>query len=628
MVIKPEAIPQFAGNVDAIEKHAGTLKTVGGQFRDIGADTHNTWQGLSAFYDAPEADKLFAATAPIKSSADTFGGQVEWVGSALSQYASTIRPIVDKLTMLKSEASCFVGMVNADEDWQEDEAKVNRNNDLIRQVDAQVAALMAAERTAANQINKLYGGTQWTVNDGTSQSNMYGFNAGDIPADAERPWGTSAEVDEPWYVDTWNAVWSAGKGIVVDGLWGTVKGIWGLINPFDWETFKSSWGGLWTLTGNVFFDPGETGEAWKQVGKGFIAWDEWEKDPARATGLVAFNVLTLPVAWLKLGKAGQAGKLSLLDKVGDATKLSKIGELANAGKLAGILKLDKIHLPTVGDLAKQIDGTFKDILARDPGLDAALRNADNLAARTDTPTIRGDDIIGRTDEVANARRPALVGAGAAHADDLTSAGRVGDDLGDTGRHGDDLDSTDSGSDYTADDGGANPHADGEHPTADDHGGLAEDGVPRLTGAEVRRPRNDLDFELKWADDAYDAIRATDDDVSAIAATAHARGFTPDDIKQIKDHVFRDEHILDSYPPATVGRFDANPRMAEAWLRLTRGEPHPSDFDLLSHERFEANFMAKTGDRSYSRAHAAALDAGHTWDPEAAAADGLGHQYGR
>jgi hypothetical protein len=148
---------------------------------------------------------------------------------------------------------------------------------------------------------------------------------------------------------------------------------------------------------------------------------------------------------------------------------------------------------------------------------------------------------------------------------------------------------------------------------------------RQTGGELRRPRNDFDFELEWADRAYDRIRATDDEIPSIAASAREYGFTAEDIAAIKHHVFRDEHLLDSYGESVVGRFDANPRIAEAWQRLAQGEPHPADIDLLRHERFEAEFMARTGDQSYQRAHAATNEAGFTWDPEAAALDGVGYQ---
>ena len=148
---------------------------------------------------------------------------------------------------------------------------------------------------------------------------------------------------------------------------------------------------------------------------------------------------------------------------------------------------------------------------------------------------------------------------------------------------------------------------------------------RQTGGELRRVRGDIDFEEDWANQAYDAFRASDDELPGVAATARDHGFSTEDINQIKNHVFREEHQLDLYGDDIVGRFDANPRMAEAWQRLADGNPHPADFDLLRHERFEAQYMASTGDPSYGRAHTATLDAGYTWDPEAAARDGVGYQ---
>jgi uncharacterized protein YukE len=148
---------------------------------------------------------------------------------------------------------------------------------------------------------------------------------------------------------------------------------------------------------------------------------------------------------------------------------------------------------------------------------------------------------------------------------------------------------------------------------------------RQTGGELRRPRGNIDFEEDWANQAYDAIRASDDEVPAVLETARHYGFSADDITSIKNHVFRDEHMLDSYGDSTVARFDANPRIAEAWQRLADGEPHAADIDLLRHERFEAEHMASTGDQSYLRAHAATNEAGYTWDPEGAAQDGLGYQ---
>jgi hypothetical protein len=150
-------------------------------------------------------------------------------------------------------------------------------------------------------------------------------------------------------------------------------------------------------------------------------------------------------------------------------------------------------------------------------------------------------------------------------------------------------------------------------------------VMRQTGGELRRPRGDIDFEEDWANRAYDTFRGSDDELPAIAATTRQYGFSAEDINTIKNHVFRDEHSLDLFGDDTVGRFDANPRMAEAWQRLADGDPHPADIDLLRHERFESAYMASTGDPSYGRAHSATNEAGYTWDAEAASRDGLGYQ---
>ncbi|WP_051877337.1 putative T7SS-secreted protein [Streptomyces natalensis] len=145
-----------------------------------------------------------------------------------------------------------------------------------------------------------------------------------------------------------------------------------------------------------------------------------------------------------------------------------------------------------------------------------------------------------------------------------------------------------------------------------------------TGGELRRVRGDSDFYNDWAEEAYNSIR-TADDVDAIAATAANHGFSRPDIAQIKSHLFEEEHLLDGYGESYTSRFDANPRIAEAWMRLKNGDPHPADIDLLRHERYESNYMRNTGNPSYQQAHQATLDAGHTWDQEAASRDGFGRR---
>jgi hypothetical protein len=157
------------------------------------------------------------------------------------------------------------------------------------------------------------------------------------------------------------------------------------------------------------------------------------------------------------------------------------------------------------------------------------------------------------------------------------------------------------------------------------GGLLRDSAEFLQtgGSVVRRARSGIDFMSEWGDIAYDAIRA-DPQLDKVAATAAEHGFSAADIQQIFKHVFVDEHELDMFGENLVARFDANPHMAEAWMRLQDGIPHAADIDLLRHELTESTWMATHGSQSYSAAHQAAIDAGHTWDEQAAARDGLGY----
>lgn len=49
---------------------------------------HQTWQGLAAFYIAPEADQLLTATGPVKYITASLGEDLETVAAALRVYAT------------------------------------------------------------------------------------------------------------------------------------------------------------------------------------------------------------------------------------------------------------------------------------------------------------------------------------------------------------------------------------------------------------------------------------------------------------------------------------------------------------------------------------------------------------
>jgi hypothetical protein len=380
-VLDPEAIPQYTGDLEQLEKDYAVLKADAGHVRDAGRDVHNRFQGLSAYYTAPEAEQLFATTKPVKDRADTFAVGLETVSAALAAYATEIRPLAKKLEQLKQEATTFVHSVKDDDDWEYDGDKVAHHNRIRDEVTRTVAAFWAAERTCHNKITALWHGTQMVAGDGSKKADQYGFDAEDLK-NAKLPWGDPVEEKHHWWeVGHWvkSFVWD---GIIVDSVWGTIKGLGTLVGFGGWEAMGQAWKGLAQLaTGLVISSlPGTQAMFWglpddklpswlrdsrramKETGKALVAWDEWGKNPVRAAGGLTFNVVTTVftggagAAAADAGKAGAVAKaLSAAGKAaevidpmtyvakGAGAGLSKIGDIAKA--LKGVGHIDIPELP-------------------------------------------------------------------------------------------------------------------------------------------------------------------------------------------------------------------------------------------------------------------------------------------
>ncbi|MFH9014099.1 ADP-ribosyltransferase [Streptomyces sp. NPDC017943] len=382
-MIQPEKIPQFTGDLEQLESDHADLKKDAGHVRSAGGDIHSRFQGLSAYYTAPEAEQLFATTKPVKDRADSFADDLETVSGALSSYATEIRPLVAKLKELKTKAHTFVESVKDDDEWEYDEDKVSEHNKLRDDITATVAAFWAAERTCHNKITALWpGGTQMVAGDGSEKENQYGFNAEDLK-NAKLPWGDPVEEKHHWYeVGHWvkSFVWD---GLIVDGIWGTIKGLGTLVGFGGWEAMGQAWKGLAQLATGLALSaiPGVATAFWalpddklpswirdsrtamKETGKALVAWDEWGKNPARAAGAVTFNVVTTVftggagAAASGAGKAGAVAKaLSVAGKAGRVIDpmtyiakgagagLSKIGDITK-----GLRGVGNIDIPTLPD---------------------------------------------------------------------------------------------------------------------------------------------------------------------------------------------------------------------------------------------------------------------------------------
>ncbi|MDQ0787186.1 hypothetical protein [Streptomyces sp. B3I8] len=398
-MIKPEQIPQFTGDLFQLELAHQGLKTDAGNVRTTGSDVHAKFQGLSAYYTAPEAEQLFASTKPVKDRADDFATGLETVSSALSSYATEIRPLVSKLVELKTKATTFVNSVKDDDDWEYDGDKIEEHNGIRDEITTTVAAFWAAERTCHNKITGIFGGTQMVAGDGSDRKDQYGFNADDLKG-AKLPWGDPMEEKHhAWEIGHWvkSFVWD---GLIVDGVWGTIKGLGTLVGFGGWDAMGQAWKGLAQLAtglaiasipgvGTAFWAlPDDKLPAWirdsrtavKETGKALVAWDEWGKNPARAAGAVTFNVLTTVftggagTAASGAGKAGAIAKaLSVAGKAGKVIDpmtyvmkgagagLSKIGDISKALKGIGNIEIPKLpeNAITLPEGALKLpDGTF------------------------------------------------------------------------------------------------------------------------------------------------------------------------------------------------------------------------------------------------------------------------------
>ncbi|MFD3622900.1 hypothetical protein ACFWWT_48975 [Streptomyces sp. NPDC058676] len=383
-MIKPDQIPQFTGDLAQLETDYADLGKDASEVRKTGGDVHTQFQGLSAYYTAPEAEQLFATTKPVKERADTFADDLEKVSGALSSYATEIRPLVDKLKQLKTDATTFLAAVKDDDEWEYDGDKVDEHNQIRDDITATVAAFWAAERTCHNRITALWGGTQMVAGDGSDRKDQYGFDAEDMK-DAQLPWGDPVEEKHHWWeIGHWlkSFFWD---GLIVDGIWGAIKGLGTLLGFNGLEAMGQAWKGLAQLVtglvvsvipgaGALFWTlPDDKMPSWlrdsrtamKETGKALVAWDEWGKNPARAAGLVTFNVLTTVftggagAAAAGVTKAGAVSKLlsaagkagRIIDPMtyivkGAGAGLSKIGDIVR-----GLRGVGNVDIPTLPDNA-------------------------------------------------------------------------------------------------------------------------------------------------------------------------------------------------------------------------------------------------------------------------------------
>ncbi|MDX2824990.1 YwqJ-related putative deaminase [Streptomyces ipomoeae] len=490
----PEEVPEFTGNLELLDQHISGIRSAGTSLKDSASDVHTRFGGLSAYYKAPEAEQLFATTAPVATKGGEFATELETVASALDDYAAAVGPLKARFEQLRQDAIGFRNRIAGDDEWRADGDLVEENNNRRSDINAAFAAFQAAERDCYNKIIALVGGEPLVVNDGSNKENMYGYRGEDLNNAGGLPWGDPVEESNPWYY-IHEHVWDFAVGFVVDGVWGTIKGLGTLVGFNGWDAAGQAWVGLGKLATGIiitgipvvgaayWLTPADKLPSWLrdsrtavvETGKALIAYDEWGKNPARAAGAVTFNVLTTVFTGGSGGAVAGAGKAGAIAKaISFAGKAGKIvdpmtyitkGVGATAVKISDVMA--SLRGITDGTHIKLGEGTYQiadapnitddlpagltpenSVRMETPQGEVVYLNTDTLVMHNADGTVR-ESLDGITHEGTaaergadvGARQPELVGAGAKVGDGGVNVGRVGDDLGGTGRVGDDLGGT-------------------------------------------------------------------------------------------------------------------------------------------------------------------------------------------
>jgi hypothetical protein len=528
----PEEVPEFTGNLELLDQHISGIRSAGTSLKDSGSAIDTRFGGLSAYYKAPEADQLFATTAPVAAKGEEFSTELGTVASALDDYAAAVGPLKQKFEQLRRDAIAFREKIADDDEWRADGDLVEENNNRRSDVNAAYAAFQAAERDCYNKIVALVGGEPLVVNDGSNKENMYGYRGEDLDHAGGLPWGDPVEESNPWYY-IHEHVWDFAVGFVVDGVWGTIKGLGTLVGFNGWDAAGQAWTGLGKLLTGIaitatplgaayWLTPADKLPSWLrdsrtavvETGKALIAYDEWGKNPSRAAGAVTFNVVTTIFTGGAGGAASGAGKAGAIAKaISFAGKAGRIvdpmtyitkGVGATAVKISDVMA--SLRGITDGTHIRLGEGTYR--IADTPNLTDDLPSGLNPenSVRMETPkgevvyldtktlimhnadgTVR-ESLDGIKHEGTAAERgtdvhqqqPELVGAGARTSDGAGGVGRVGDNglpsathetpSGTGGSHGTGHTETASGGRTENPGGGHTENAGGGHHTETSSGG--------------------------------------------------------------------------------------------------------------------------------------------------------------
>ncbi|SJN19143.1 hypothetical protein FM125_02480 [Micrococcus lylae] len=356
------AFPPLA-DAAGLETAADSLRTHARGFAQIIWDNRDTWKGLGATFESPDAGTLLAVLNPNEPRADDVFTDTNKAADALDEFAATERGLATEKDALHGQYQSLLNEIGDNAEWVKDEDLVKRQQGIVDSMNDIISRHQSAEMTCANAINALYGGTRYvqasadgSVPEGAQAYGMSREQLNSASGAGETPWAKPAEWDKPWYRDVVDGVVDFGSG-VWESLKGTVTGLVALVNPFDWETFSATWSGIGTLATDLAVTAtpvgafvsderrAESGDRLVATAKAVANVEMWKENPAKAAGM-----LTGDLATVFLPGGAVAKGVTTAAKSGKAVSLAgKAGKFATKFGVPAA-KADKFALSTVKGL--------------------------------------------------------------------------------------------------------------------------------------------------------------------------------------------------------------------------------------------------------------------------------------
>ncbi|QBI52220.1 ADP-ribosyltransferase [Streptomonospora litoralis] len=402
-VISPEDVPVPQVDCDAVETAGQNLKSDGTDVAQAGQDIKTSWHRLEGVYAAPEAATLFASINPVATNGDDFDTAATAAGNALITFAEEVRPIKARLKALKADAADFQSTIAGDDDWREDEDKINELDALNNDVLQAVFEYQRAERDCANTITALFGGTTFVATepggDASPGPNEEAHGTTEALSGVATPWATPQEHDKPWYVDVYDGAKDTVVGTVED--LGAMVGLhgedgWGVSSLSDWgNNLKENWGatlnGLGSLVGFYGEDgwgvssfsewAGNAGAGWTEFAHAIVPWREWGDRPGYVITQGVINVGSMFLGGAGVVKALAKGSR----KVGGGDGADAPKGDADAPSDLDLQQVrdfgDRPGQQTTRDLQNRLDDMDLDRQQLD-GLQGSLDDSADLAERT------------------------------------------------------------------------------------------------------------------------------------------------------------------------------------------------------------------------------------------------------